>query len=175
MDRSKLSILSIDYSYAECGFAIFRNGELERVFRLNFKITEQKLGFKLKKKHKRMLLRERLKDINVDIIVLERVRTFSGGFISTAAIIALGELVVTIIDAVEIPVYSIDTRSWKKAFLGTSKSGSDKKTATILKAQTLLTHTIREKRKFRALTDNEADAVGIGVGFYNNVNIKEEE
>jgi hypothetical protein len=117
------------------------------------------------------------KNEKIDAVVVERVRTFSGGFISTNAIIGLGELVAAIVDAVpdNIIVYSVDTRSWKKALLGTSKSGTDKKKATLDKVQTMLSHAIRERRNFRVLTDNEADAVGIGYSFYKNVNLKEEE
>lgn len=59
------------------------------------------------------------------IVVTERIRIASQGFISMNYIINTGALVATIIDVAKeynIPVYSVDTRSWKSKIVGNSKA-----------------------------------------------------
>lgn len=58
------------------------------------------------------------------IIIVERIRLRSQGFLSEAYIKSIGALVSVIIDTAKwynIPVYSVDTRSWKSQIVGTSK------------------------------------------------------
>ena len=66
-----------------------------------------------------------LDSVDNDIIVItERIRLRSQGFLSENYIKATGALVATIIDVctpLNIKVYSVDTRAWKSAIVGTSK------------------------------------------------------
>jgi len=178
---------AIDQSYAECGISVFENGTLVEVTRLNFKLIEKKLKTAkiisnrqiFTNRYKRHFLRECVKKLieedGVEYIVVERVRAISKGYFSIYAIVALGELIVSIIDAVpmSVKVYSIDTRSWKSKSVGKANATKDE---TILWAtENYLTEKIALKRNLRPLTDNEADSIGMGVGFLNGVTIKEEE
>ena len=57
-------------------------------------------------------------------VITERIRLRSEGFISEDYIKATGALVATIIDlfnTYDIPVYSVDTKSWKNNVVGSSK------------------------------------------------------
>ncbi|HTJ49412.1 MAG TPA: hypothetical protein VL443_08180 [Cyclobacteriaceae bacterium] len=177
--RTEMKFATIDQSYTECGIAVFEKGQIVKLTRLNFRSIEVKNKVKLKKKHKRQLIQKAVKmlvDEGVQLVVVERVRTFSAGFISTNAISALSELIATIIDSVpdDIPVVSVDTRAWK-ARIGISKAAKeDKKKETITWAQANLPKEIAAKRK-TALTDNEADAFGMGIAFIKNVKVIEEE
>ncbi len=79
---------------------------------------------------KRRLLKEILSNYILEygegetIIITERIRLRSQGFLSEAYIKSTGALVATIIDVAnvyDIPVYSVDTRSWKGQIVGDSK------------------------------------------------------
>jgi len=175
---------SFDQSYARCGISVFDGERLLKVLCLDFAVYEKEHGCKLKKRHKRKLLANIVKHLiekeGVRVIVVEKTRLFSAGFISINVISAMSELIACIIDASsdDIPVVSIDTLTWKRATTGTPKRGTpvkDKKRATQEWAELLLTSTIQEKRNFRSLTDDEADSIGIGVAFIRNVKITIEE
>lgn len=72
-------------------------------------------------------LHEMVLDHNIvnPLVITERIRLRSQGFLSEAYIKATGALIATIIDFFEyfneIPVYSVDTRSWKSQIVGNSK------------------------------------------------------
>lgn len=73
------------------------------------------------------------KDLNIDpkrtIVVMERVRLFSRGFISFDYIVKTGALVAMISDlfyGAGMETYVVDTRAWKKAVVGTSKPAQNK-------------------------------------------------
>ena len=58
------------------------------------------------------------------LILTERIRLRSQGFLSENYIKSTGALIATIIDVAntyDIPVYSVDTRSWKSQIVGNSK------------------------------------------------------
>ena len=130
-----MTIIGIDASYTRTGLAIAIDGNLETVKSIKFK------GLKTKPE-KRANLRKKvekyIKKYQPDMIVTERTRQFSTGdksFIALNMIKTGMSLLTTIIDiAYEngIPVYSVDTRAWKSAVVGTSKpKGGDKKLPTL--------------------------------------------
>ena len=68
---------------------------------------------------------------NPDFIVVESVRLFHHNFINLDAIKRLGGIIYLIVDFYNCPVYQIDTRSWKKIILGSSKVEKDYSTIYI--------------------------------------------
>lgn len=170
--------LGIDYSYEEPGFCVStKNAQGEEIVLhvscLNFKKLQEKgkerdKTFTITKDMKRELIDLHIKRLyqkyKFTIIVVERIRTFSHGHLSVPAIIAFAELILTIINATKnidkkikrIPVYSVDTRSWKKRMNGSAKA---QKADTIKWAMQFMTIELMQKRDFRELTDNEADAI----------------
>lgn len=116
-------VIGIDQSYTRTGITILKNKKLVEMKSVDFydcnNNTEK---------------RRRLKDIlsnyileygeEETIIITERIRLRSQGFLSEAYIKSTGALVATIIDVAnvyDIPVYSVDTRSWKGQIVGDSK------------------------------------------------------
>jgi Holliday junction resolvasome RuvABC endonuclease subunit len=169
MQRSENTILAIDQSYQCCGFAIYERSVLKEVKKLDFSALSKKSNIKLRNKHKRHLIRtfiqRELEKYSIDAIVVERVRTFSHGFISAKSIMALAELISVIIDAVpdNVPVFSVDTRSWKKIAIGSAKASKE--------------DTIEWARQYTAksICHDEADAIAIGHAYYNDIKLLIEE
>lgn len=132
----KKIVIGIDQSYNNTGISIAADGKLK-------KVTSIPLSGCQNNTEKRLLIRNKLTYLlnkmqskaNSVTIICERIRTFSGGFLSTDYIKATGALIATITDiaySYQIPVYSVDTRSWKSAVVGTSKGdGSGNKGPTI--------------------------------------------
>lgn len=114
-------ILAVDQSYTRCGFAVTEGKQILDCHSLSF-------TSKQKKWERRQLIKHHVADMlyqyDVTCVIVERVRTFSKGFVSTASIIALGSLVSTIVDACEgnVPVFSVDTRAWKANVLGSDRA-----------------------------------------------------
>lgn len=117
------TVIGIDQSYTRTGITILKDKKLVEMKSIDFcdcnNNTEK---------------RRRLKDIlsnyileygeEETIIITERIRLRSQGFLSEAYIKSTGALVATIIDVAnvyDIPVYSVDTRSWKGQIVGDSK------------------------------------------------------
>lgn len=114
-------VLGLDTSYTRTGIAVAEDNKLIKVASIKFK------GLK-SKSEKRFKVTERLKayieKYNPDVILVERTRQFSAGFMSMNAIsaqITMTAIVVDVAFLYDIPVYSVDTRSWKSQILGTSK------------------------------------------------------
>lgn len=118
-------IIGIDESYTRTGISIAVDNKLKKVSSIDFK------GCKNNTEKRRELSRVLSNIIKLNqnkakelIIVCERIRTFSKGFLSTNYIKSTGALIATIIDTAydfDVPVYSVDTRSWKAQIVGTSK------------------------------------------------------
>lgn len=126
-----LRILGCDQSYVCTGLAIIEDKELLYFTSIAFEKNKTKKG-------KREILKQTIKMIETkylpDKIVVERTRLFSRGFISPKTIIALGSLTTTIIDATNLDVYSVDTRSWKAKVIGKA-SASKKDTINWVKSK----------------------------------------
>lgn len=174
---------AIDQSYAECGIAIFNGTELIEVTRLNFSLLEKRIKqtqdrkYHMRNRDKRKILQQYVKKLYQDgvrVFVVERVRVFSRNTIAIQSIVALSELIATIIDAApEATVISIDTRSWKSKTVG--RANANKETTIEWAEKEYMTERLRRSRGYRELTDNEADAIGLGVGYIHNCPTKEEE
>jgi Holliday junction resolvasome RuvABC endonuclease subunit len=120
-------IIGIDESYTRTGITVLKGDERHqqvlRMFAVDFE------GCKTNTE-KRKELKEWLEDTfnhfgnkNITVIV-ERIRLRSQGFLSENYIKSTGALIATIIDVCQeegIPVYSVDTRSWKSQIVGSSK------------------------------------------------------
>ena len=111
---------------------------------------------------KRTALENTLNEIMIDhnivnpLVITERIRLRSQGFLSEAYIKSTGALIATIIDFFhyynEIPVYSVDTRSWKSQIIGSSKpldnpygiNPEKYRTICYLRDKGLLKHIVKE-------------------------------
>lgn len=123
--KYKKVVIGIDQSYQNTGISIAADGKLLKVTNKEFKGT---LANSEKRKQLAKVLINILNKVpqraTECIIICERIRTFSGGFISTDYIKAMGALIATIVDTAHdygVEVYSVDTRCWKSTIVGTSK------------------------------------------------------
>lgn len=121
-------VIGIDQSYTRTGITILQDKKILRMKSIDFKDcknnTEKRLAIYtyLETIFKRRL-KKQIEQNNV-IIITERIRLRSQGFLSEAYIKSTGALIATIIDVAKlynIPVYSVDTRSWKSQIVGDSK------------------------------------------------------
>ena len=122
-------IIGIDQSYKNTGISVAADGRLLLVKSLPLSSYQNNSEKRLALKNKLIYLLDKMSGRAKRIkIVCERIRTFSGGFLSTDYIKATGALIATIVDVArdyDVPVYSVDTRTWKSAILGTSKGDND--------------------------------------------------
>lgn len=118
--RSKV-VVGVDQSYTRTGITVIQDKNLREIMSVSVKGTNTE---------KRKALSEQLERIfrkyshaNV-FVIMERIRLFSAGNISETYIKAMGALCGCIIDVCArygVTVYSVDTRAWKSAIVGTSK------------------------------------------------------
>lgn len=132
----KLSI-GIDQSYARTGISIAADNKLLVVRSIDFNGCKNKIEKRL---HVSTLLSKILKvnkgKADEIVILVERIRTFSQGpneqqgfGLKPDYLKATGALIGTIVDTAyqhDVPVYSVDTRSWKSKVLGNSKTDAVK-------------------------------------------------
>lgn len=126
-------VIGIDESYTCTGIAVLKH--------MREPIIMESVDFKGCKNNtaKRRTLKRALsaiiegllKDYKEEEIkcIIERIRTFSGGHMSTQYLITTGSLVATIIDvfrAYGIPVYSVATNSWKTQIVGSNSPKENK-------------------------------------------------
>lgn len=117
-------VIGIDQSYTRTGITVLKNKEVVEMFSLEYEYCNNN-------SEKRTALENTLNEIMIDhnivspLVITERIRLRSQGFLSEAYIKSTGALIATIIDFFhyynEIPVYSVDTRSWKSQIVGSSK------------------------------------------------------
>lgn len=116
--------IGIDQSYTQIGIAIVEGPSTNKGKVIAYNSYKYK-GMKLKSEKRKFVSRlvaHAVKKFNPDVILVERIRTFSQGFISTAYIKTTGALIGSIVDTVyPIKVWSADTRSWKSHVCGSSK------------------------------------------------------
>lgn len=117
-----MKILSIDQSYTHCGIAYVEDSE--PLYFNNFVYKKSDTTYKPSKQEKRRQLIQKLGELSLDmaapdLILVEKVRTFTHGKINVKTIMALHAMVIAIADNFPlIPIKCIDTRMWKKAILG---------------------------------------------------------
>ena len=117
-------VIGIDQSYTRTGITVLKNKEVVEMFSLDYECCKNN-------SEKRTALENTLHEMVLEhnivnpLVITERIRLRSQGFLSEAYIKATGALIATIIDFFhyynEIPVYSVDTRSWKSQIIGSSK------------------------------------------------------
>lgn len=159
-------IIGIDQSYTRTGIAIAADGKLKLISSINFKGTRSKSGKRKFLANTLLRIFKKAKEKGTRCLVIcERIRMFSGKqpFISlnyvksTAALIAV---IVDVAEEFEIPVFSVDTRSWKSKVLG--KSVKEKQVSI----------DFVEKLGFNCSNDDEADAACIALyGFLKDKKI----
>lgn len=150
-------VLGIDQSLERTGWAIVQDGKV-----VTFGFHEVKVARQGKGKRKLKDVRAPLKEVRAslrslvhqldekyhfDKIIVERVRTFSKGFISTNVIIELGSLIKFVIDGVEAPVYSVDTRSWKSKVVGRADATKEQTVDKIMERVTRDGFFAKQERK----------------------------
>lgn len=121
--------IGVDQSYKRTGISVFCNGNMVSISSID-------LSHCLSNAEKRKVVKSAILDIisSIDLskhavsCVIERIRTFSKGCISTDYIKSMGALNCTISDACAmygIRTYSVDTRCWKATVVGSSKPHSN--------------------------------------------------
>lgn len=196
-------VIGIDQSYADTGIAISYNGKLKSA-------THCMLDYLKTNTDRRNRLYLRLKEIfqKADrlkgkyqsdvIVIIERIRLRSQGFININYIKGIGALNALIVDLAKyynFPIYSVDTRAWKSSIVGNSKGQKNKYGFDEKKYPTLMwcVNNGYEKyikqfvsnKKIKGViikngerftyNDNIADAICISLyGFINNPKLEEE-
>lgn len=119
-------VIGIDESYTNTGISIAIDGKLHKVTSINFKGCKNNI-------EKRKLIANilhRILKLNVNkaketVILVERIRTYTGGnSLRPNYLKSTGALIATIVDTAYdygVPVYSVDTNSWKTQVVGTNK------------------------------------------------------
>lgn len=150
-------VIGIDQSYQRTGITILCNKQIVKMFSVEFKGCKTNTD---KRSMIKAILEELLERLSYDYddpnikVITERIRLRSQKFLSENYIKATGALVATIIDTADqygIPVYSVDTRSWKSQIVGNSKPLQNKhginpekyRTILYLKQKGLLKHIVQ--------------------------------
>lgn len=124
-------VIGIDQSYTRTGITVLCDKEIFEMYSFDFKgcktNTEKRntLKTELRRIIDMVIYETGIENTREDItIVTERIRLRSQGFLSENYLKATGALIATIIDTADYymcPVYSVDTRAWKSAIVGSSK------------------------------------------------------
>lgn len=161
--------LGFDESYTQIGVSVVegknsKNAKLLFYNSYNYKNCKNKSE---KRKFVKKLVKKLIEKYNPDIILVERIRTFSQNFISVPYIKTTGALIATIVDTCyPKEVYSVDTRSWKSRICG-SASGMHRADKGVSVRYVM-------KRFDLTLNDDTADAICIalyGLDFKKNKNL----
>ena len=122
-------VIGIDQSYKNTGISVSADGKIKNISNLRLDCFEnnserrQRLKDKLSKVFEKYFLLADKYGAEL-MIIIERIRLRSEGFLNIDYIKSIGALNSIIIDCAYefgIPVYSVDTRAWKSQIIGTSK------------------------------------------------------
>lgn len=116
-------VIGIDQSYIRTGITILEDKKILGMHSVNFDGCKTNTE---KREHLKHFIESLFDNYNIDnvMVITERIRLRSQGFLSESYIKSTGALIATIIDifaTYDIPVYSVDTRSWKSQIVGNSK------------------------------------------------------
>lgn len=116
-------VIGIDQSYTRTGITILEDKKILGMHSVNFDGCKTNTE---KREHLKHFIESLFDNYNIDnvMVITERIRLRSQGFLSESYIKSTGALIATIIDVFatyDIPVYSVDTRSWKSQIVGNSK------------------------------------------------------
>lgn len=131
---NNLIVLGLDQSMKDTGISISYNGSIKSITHC---YTASLPTNTLKRQKLNMTLLNALEKVsklsikyNADVmVVIERIRLQSQGFINIDYIKSIGALNAMIVDICmkyNYKVYSVDTRAWKSAVIGTSKEKQNK-------------------------------------------------
>ena len=127
-------VIGIDQSYKNTGISICKNGELTNIRSIRL----DRLGDNSRRRNRlAKVLYDLFSKVSVwasgeDMevcIIIERIRLQSQGFINIDYIKGIGALNAIIVDQAklfDLSVYSVDTRAWKSAIVGSSKPQNNK-------------------------------------------------
>lgn len=126
-------IIGIDQSYCDTGITVSLDGEFKsstHCYTENLKTnTEKRKQLKLTLVNVFNKVLQKQSQLGCEVVVIiERIRLRSQGFLNINYIKSIGALNALIVDTADIysfPVYSVDTRAWKTAVVGTSKGQSN--------------------------------------------------
>lgn len=127
-------VIGIDPSYRNTGISICKNGILTNIRSIHldrFKDNSERrnyLGKVLYTLFSKVAEMAKYEVLEVYVII-ERIRLQSQGYINIDYIKGVGALNAVIVDVAkqfDLSVYSVDTRSWKSAIVGTSKPQRNK-------------------------------------------------
>lgn len=129
-------VIGIDQSYNRCGISIAGDGQLLLVRSTTFPSCKTKVSKRIHLEEIiETILEQNKRKALEKMIIVERIRTFSQGAkqnndfgLRPDYLKSTGALIGTIVDTAyryNVPVYSVDTRAWKSAILGSSKGRDD--------------------------------------------------
>lgn len=202
--RQNRIVIGLDQSYKDTGISVSYNGKLKAAthcYTEHFKTNTEK---RKELRHKLISVFDNVNSFSLKYnspvtVIIERIRLYSQGFINIDYIKSIGALNALIVDTASqynFPVYSVETKAWKAAVVGTSKPlnnphGIDpKKWPTILwcvnrgYGSYIVDTNVGRKKKgvidngFMAYTynDNISDSICISLyGFTPNPLLKEEK
>ena len=126
----KKLVIGIDQSYTRTGISIAGDGQLLKVGYIHFEPTECHSEKRKKVKGKlTQIIKANQGRASQMVVIVERIRQFSGGVLSMDYIKSTGALIGCIVDTANelgVPVFSADTRSWKSQVVGTSEPAPNK-------------------------------------------------
>jgi len=162
----KTIMIGIDESYTKTGISVVADGRQHIL-----KVSSTRFKGCKNKSDKRRVIRGILNKLipicqlraSQVVIILERIRTFTGGsHLRPKYLISTGALVATIVDTAYdygVKCFSVDTRAWKSKIVGTSKhkDPDNPKAETIQFVLSLgITSIISKNRKGITVYDDDA-------------------
>lgn len=196
-------VIGIDQSYKDTGITIGFNN---KIMTTTHCYADNLKNNSAKRRHLKITLYqvfemvfEKSKKLNADVVVvIERIRLQSQGFININYIKGIGALNALIVDTAagyNFPVYSVDTRAWKSGVIGTSKGMSnpygidEKKYPTIVWCikhgykKNIINYDVGKKKKgvinkngkSYTYNDNIADSIAICLYGYTTKPLLQEE
>lgn len=193
-------VVGFDQSYEDTGISIAVDGVLKAARSVLLKQLKDNTHRRKKLREEALKAFTKVSQYNVEVVVIiERIRLKSDGFININYIKGIGALNAVIIDTAAefgFPVYSVDTRAWKTAVVGSAKPGQNsygiepKKWPTIAWClrngyeSKIINYNV-SKRKVKGVlhkngksftyNDNVADSICIALyGFTKNLKLQEE-
>lgn len=128
--KYKKIVVGIDQSYKNTGVSVFADKEMKSissVYLETLQSNSEKRTY-LYNRLDKLLQRLTMRSSEI-VIIIERIRLMSQGFLSINYIKSMGALNSIIVDVAAkygIEVYSVDTRAWKSSIIGTSKPKANK-------------------------------------------------
>lgn len=199
MRMYKKIVIGIDQSYKDTGITIAADGKVKIV--TNVPLCKLKTNTERRNTIWEVLITYLdyciIRAEKVEIIV-ERIRLMSSGVLSMDYIKSMGAFISVIVDTAaeyHVPTYSVDTRAWKTAVVGTAKEKQNKygldpkKWPTILwcikngHKDKIVEYDVGKRKKGvlekdgvrYAYNDNKADSIGIALyGFVKDRKLVEE-